>query len=115
MSFTVPGTGQGDPGAAGAWQEPEIRVPVSVIGDAAELMALVAELGEASRDGVIRERIEALLEAKGAEPRPAADWIITSVRRLAREAEGILSCEGIAADRGLARYWRRPLARPQGG
>jgi hypothetical protein len=47
MSFTVPGTGQGDPGAAGAWQEPEIRVPVSVIGDAAELMALVAETGEA--------------------------------------------------------------------
>ena len=117
MSFTVPGSGQGEPEAAvpGTWQEPEISVPVSVIGDAAELMTLVAELVDASRDGVIRGRIEALLEAKGAEPRPAADWIITSVRRLAREAEGILSYEGIAVDRGLARYWRRPLARRQGG
>jgi hypothetical protein len=111
MSFTVPGTGQGDPGAAGAWQEPEIRVPVSVIGDAAEILALVAELIDSGRDGVIRARIEALLDARGAEPRPAADWMITSVRRLAREADAILACEGIACDRGLARYWRRPQAR----
>ena len=78
-------------------------------------MALVAELIDASRDGVIRERIEALLDAKGAEPRPAADWMITSVRRLAREADAILAYEGIACDRGLARYWRRPQARRQGG
>jgi hypothetical protein len=113
MSFTIPGSGQGEPEAAvpGAWQEPEISVPVSVIGDAAELMTLVAELIDASRDGVIRERIEALLEAKGAEPGPAADWMITSVRRLAREADAVLSYEGIACDRGLARYWRRPGTR----
>ena len=81
MSFTIPAAGQDEPEAAvpDAWQEPEISVPVSVIGDAAELMTLVAELIDASRDGVIRERIEALLDAKGAEPRPAADWMITSV------------------------------------
>jgi hypothetical protein len=101
MSFTVPAAGQ---------DEPEITVPVSVIGDAAELMALAAELIDASRDGLIRARIEALLDAKGAEPRPAADWMITSVRRLAREADAILAREGIACDRGLARYWRRPQA-----
>jgi len=95
MSFAIPAAGQ----------EPEVSVPVSVIGDAAELMALVAELIDSSRDGVIRARIEALLEAKGAEPRPAADWMITSVRRLAREAGSILACEGISCDRGLARYW----------
>jgi hypothetical protein len=107
MSFTVPAAGQDEPGAVvpGAWQDPEISVPVSVIGDAAELMALVAELIDASRDGVVRARIEALLEAKGAEPGPAADWMITSIRRLAREADSILACEGISCDRGLARYW----------
>jgi hypothetical protein len=117
MSFTVPAAGQDEPGGAvpGAWQDPEISVPVSVIGDAAELMALVAELIDSSRDGVARARIEALLKAKGAEPGPAAGWMITSIRRLAREAESILACEGISCDRGLARYWRRPQARRQGG
>jgi hypothetical protein len=116
MSFTVPAAGQDGPGAAGVtWQEPEVSVPVSVIGDTAELMALAAELIDASRDGVIRERVEALLDAKGAEPRPAADWMITSVRRLARAAEEILACEGIACDRGLARYWRLPPARRREG
>ena len=60
MSFTVPASRD----------EPEISVPVSVIGDAAELMALVAELIDASRDGVIRARIEALLEARRRPARP---------------------------------------------
>jgi len=117
MSFTIPAAGQDEPESAvpDAWQEPEISVPVSVIGDTAELMTLVAELIDASRDGVIRGRIEALLDAKGAGPRPAADWMITSVRRLAREADAILAYEGMACDRGLARYWRRPQARRQGG
>jgi hypothetical protein len=114
MSFTVPASPQGEPQAADpdAWQEPDITVPVSVIGDTAELMALVAELID--RDGVIRGRIEALLDAKGAEPGPAADWMITSVRRLAARAEAILACEGMACDRGLARYWRRPAWRQEG-
>ena len=113
MTFTVPAAGQDEPQATGpgAWQEPEISVPVSVIGDTAELMALVAELVDAGRDGVVRDRIEALLQAKGAEPRLAADWMITSVRRLAREADAVLSYEGISCDRGLARYLRRPAAR----
>lgn len=116
MSFTVPGSGQGEPEAADVtWQEPEVSVPVSLVGDAAELMALAAELIDAGRDGVVRARVEALLEAKGAEPRPAADWMITSIRRLAREAEAVLACEGIACDRGLARYWRLPRARRQEG
>ena len=39
MSFTVPAVPQ---------DEPEISVPVSVIGDAAELLALVAELIDAA-------------------------------------------------------------------
>lgn len=103
MSFAVP------------QDEPEITVPVSVIGGAAELLALVAELTGAGPDGVIRARIEALMDAKGAEPGPAADWMIASVTALARQAEEILAFEGIACDRGLASYWRRPgTRRPQG-
>ena len=102
MSFTVPAVPQ---------DEPEISVPVSVIGDAAELLALAAELIDTSRDGVLRTRIEALMDAKGAEPGPAADWMITSVRRLAREADSVLAREGISCDRGLARYWRHPGTR----
>lgn len=116
MSFTIP-AGQDEPAAAvpaGPQNEPEVSVPVSVIGDAAELMTLVGELIDASRDGVIRERIEALMDRKGAEPRPAADWMITSVRRLATQADAILAYEGMACDRGLARYWRRPQGRRQG-
>jgi hypothetical protein len=100
--------------APGSCFEPEVSVPVSVIGDTAELMTLAAELIDAGRDGVIRARIEALLDAKGAEPAPAADWMITSVRRLARETDSILSSEGIACDRGLARYWKHPARRPEG-
>jgi hypothetical protein len=102
MSLTVPAAPQ---------DEPEITVPASAIGDAAELLALAAELIDASRDGVIRARIEALMDAKGAEPGPAADWMIASVRALAAGMGAVLTAEGIACDRGLARYWRRPGAR----
>jgi hypothetical protein len=104
MSFTVPAAGQ---------DEPEIIVPVSVIGDAAELLALVAELIDTAPG--IRGQVEALMDRKGAEPGPAADWMIASVNALAREADAILAAEGIACDRGLACYWRRPATRrPEG-
>ena len=98
MPFTVP--------AVPLDEEPEISVPVSVIGGAAELLALVAELIDTAPGS--REHLEALLGRKGAEPGPAADWMIASVRALANQAEEILAFEGIACDRGLARYWRRP-------
>jgi hypothetical protein len=104
MSLAVPGVPA---------DEPEITVPVSVIGDAAELLALVAELIDTAPGG--REQVEALMEAKGAEPGPAADWMIASVNALARQAGAILAVEGIACDRALARYWRRPGTRRQGG
>jgi hypothetical protein len=102
MSFTVPAVPR---------DEPEIIVPVSVIGDAAELLALVAELIDTAPGGTVRTEIEALLDRMGAEPGPAADWMIASVTALARRAEEILAYEGIACDRGLARYWRRPGTR----
>lgn len=93
--------------------EPEITVPVSVIGDAAELAALVAEFIDTAPGA--RGQVEALMGRKGAEPGPAADWMIASVGALARRAEEILAFEGIACDRGLAAYWRRPRTRRQGG
>jgi hypothetical protein len=101
MSFTVPA------------DEPEIIVPVSVIGDAAGLLALVAELIDTAPG--IRGQVEALMDRKGAEPGSAADWMIASVTALARKAEEILAYEGIACDRGLACYWRRPATRRQEG
>jgi hypothetical protein len=104
MSLTVPGAAQ---------DEPEVTVPVSVVGGAAELLALVAELLDTAPGA--RGQVEALLDRKGAEPGPAADWMIASVNALARQAEEILAFEGIACDRGLARYWRRPGTRRQGG
>ena len=104
MSLAVPGASQG---------EPEVTVPVSVIGDAAELLALVAELIDTAPGA--RGQVEALMDRKGAAPGPAADWMIASVNALARQAEEILAFEGIACDRGLARYWRRPGTRRQGG
>jgi hypothetical protein len=106
MSFTVPAAPQ---------DEPQVSVPVSVIGDAAELLALVAELIGTAPGGAVRAQIEALMARKGAEPGPAADWMIASVGALARQAEEILAFEGIACDRGLARYWRRPGTLRQGG
>jgi hypothetical protein len=107
MSFTVP--------AAASQDEPEVSVPVSVIGDAAELLALVAELIDTAPGGAVRAQIEALMARKGAEPGPAADWMIASAGALARQAEEILAFESIACDRGLARYWRRPGTLRQGG
>jgi len=102
MSFTVPAVPQ---------DEPEVGIPAGTAGQAAEILALAAELIDASPDGALRARIEALMDAKGADPGPAADWMITSVRALAREMDAILAAEGIACDRGLARYWRRPGTR----
>lgn len=104
MSLIVPGDCQ---------DEPEVTVPVSVVGGAAELLALVAELIDTAPGA--REQVEALMDRKGAEPGPAADWMIASVWALARQAEEILAYEGMACDRGLAAYWRRPGTRRQGG
>jgi len=104
MSLAVPGACQ---------DEPEVTVPVSVIGSAAELLALAAELIDTAPGA--REQVEALMDRKGAEPGPAADWMIASISALARQAEEILAFEGIACDRGLAAYWRRPRTRRQGG
>src|ERR1700678_4771622 len=85
MSFTIPAPGQDEPAAAvpaAPQDEPEVSVPVSVIGDAAELLALVAELIGTAPGA--REQVEALMGRKGAQPGTAADWMVAPVRAPAR-------------------------------
>jgi hypothetical protein len=97
MSFTVPPVPQ---------DEPEIAVPAFDAGEAAEILALVAGLLAAEPEaGMAAVRF---LEAKGADPLPALDWLAEAAGRLAGELEAALSHEGIAIDRALARYWRKP-------
>ena len=74
MSFTVPAAGQ---------DEPEISVPVSVIGDTAELLALAAELIDTAPGA--REQIEALMDRKGAEPGPPSS--LDEARRSGRSVD----------------------------
>lgn len=102
MSRTVPGSAPEEP------EEPQILVPASFVGDTAELMTLVAELID-TVPGVC-EQVRAFMDARGAEPVPAADWMTVSVIALARQARDILAFEGMAFEPGLDAY-RRPPAR----
>jgi len=86
--------------------EPDVCVPASLVGGAAEILALVGDMAGHDRDGTFRARVEDFMEEIGAEPRAAADWLLGSVRRLAREAEEALAREGVAVDRELPCYWR---------
>ena len=64
MSFTVPPVPQ---------DEPEIAVPAFDAGEAAEILALVAGLLAAEPEaGTAAARF---LEARGASPLPAVDWL----------------------------------------
>ena len=48
------------------------------------------------------------LEAAGAGPLPALSWLAEGAGRVAGELEAALPDAGIACDRTLPRYWRRP-------
>jgi hypothetical protein len=97
MSFTVPAVPQ---------DEPEVFVPAGAVGEAAEILALVAGLLAAEPEaGMAAVRF---LEAKGSDPLPALNWLAEAAGRLAGELEAALSYEGIACDRVLARYRGKP-------
>lgn len=97
MSFTVPAVAEG---------EPEIAVPAFGAGEAAEILALVAGLLESEPEaGMAAVRF---LEARGADPLPALDWLAEGAGRLAGELGAALSHAGIACDRVLDRYRRQP-------
>jgi hypothetical protein len=87
-------------------EEPDVAVPASGAGEAAEILALLAALLAAEPEaGMAACR---LLEARGADPLPALDWLAEGAGRLAGVLDGALSYEGIACDRVLDRYRRQP-------
>ena len=96
MSFTV----------AVPQDEPGVAVPAGIIGEAAEILALIGKLLAAEPEaGTAAARF---LDAAGASPLPALDWLTEGAGRVAGELEAALSHAGIASDRVLPRYWRRP-------
>ena len=86
--------------------EPDITVPAGTIGTAAEVLALTSELIASEPD--VTAAVARFLAGKGARPLPATTWLITSISGLAAELDGVLAAEGIACDRGLARYQTAP-------
>ncbi len=97
MTFTMP---------AVPADEPDVSVPAGAIGEAAEILALVSGLLAAEPEAAAAA--SRFLDGKGADPLPAASWLITGAGRVAGELEAALAAEGIACDRVLPRYWRRP-------
>jgi hypothetical protein len=96
MSFSVPVL----------QDEPDVAVPAGTIGEAAEILALAGEL-IAAEPGIAAAAAR-LLESRGADPGPAASWLLAGFSRVAGELEAALAAGGVACDRVLARYWRRP-------
>jgi hypothetical protein len=86
--------------------EPDITVPAGTIGTAAEVLALISELIASEPD--VTAAVARFLAGKDARPLPATAWLITSISGLAAKLDGVLAAEGIACDRGLARYQKAP-------
>ncbi len=85
--------------------EPDAAVPAGTIGEAAEILALVGGL---LADPEAGKAAAWFLDAAGADPLPALSWLMEGAGRVAGELEAALSDAGIACDRILPRYWRRP-------
>jgi hypothetical protein len=86
--------------------EPDVAVPAFDAGEAAEILALVSGLLAAEPGaGAVAARF---LEARGADPLPAVEWLAEAAGRLAGELDAVLSHAGIACDRVLDRYRRQP-------
>jgi len=97
MPFAVPAVPEDEPDAA---------VPAGTIGEAAEILALIGGLLAADPEaGTAAARF---LDAAGADPLPALSWLVEGAGRVAGELEAALSDAGVACDRILPRYWRRP-------
>jgi len=96
MSLSVPAVPQ---------DEPEVFVAAGIVGEAAEILALVTALLAAEPETLTAAA--RFLETQGADPLPALDWLAGGAGRLAGELEAALSFEGIAVDRVLPRYRRQ--------
>jgi hypothetical protein len=99
MSITSPGAYQpgqdeecGPHVVAGAW----------MIGEAAEILALVA--AAAAAEPAIRPALARFLAGRGADPAHAMSWLVTRAAELAAGLGGALAEEGISVDPVLGRY-----------
>ena len=86
--------------------KPDVPVPVFDAGEAAEILALVSGLLAAEPEAAAAA--SRFLAARGADPLAALGWLAEGAGRLAGELEAALSHAGIACDRVLDRYRRRP-------
>ena len=86
--------------------EPDITAAAGTTGAAAGVLALISELIASEPDVTVAAA--RFLAGQGASPLPATTWLITSISGLAAKLDGVLAAEGIACDRGLARYQKAP-------
>lgn len=82
--------------------DPHITVSASMIGQAAEVLALIARA--AAAEPAIMPALARFLAAQGADPAYAMDWLVTRAAELAAGLGGALAMEGISVDPVLDRY-----------
>lgn len=99
MSITSPGGYQ--PGQDEECQ-PYVVAGAGMIGEAAEVLALVAAAAHA--EPAIMPALARFLAGRGADPAHAMSWLVTRAAELAAALGGALADEGISADPVLDRY-----------
>jgi hypothetical protein len=82
--------------------DPQVAVSAWAIGEAAEILALVA--GAAAAEPAIKPALARFLAGKGADPAHAMSWLVTRAAALAAELGGALALEGISIDPVLDSY-----------
>jgi hypothetical protein len=99
MSITSPGAYQpGQDEECG----PHVVVGAWMIGEAAEILTLVA--AAAAAEPAIRPALARFLAGRGADPAHAMSWLVTRAAELAAGLGGALAEEGISVDPVLDRY-----------
>jgi hypothetical protein len=99
MSITSPGGYQ--PGQDEEC-DPYVVAGAGMIGEAAEILALVA--AAAAAEPAIRPALARFLARRGADPAHAMSWLVTRAAGLAAELGQTLADEGISVDPVLDRY-----------
>jgi hypothetical protein len=82
--------------------DPRIAVSAWTIGEAAEILALLA--AAAAAEPAIRPALGRFLAGQGADPAHAMSWLVTRARELAAGLGGALASAGISIDPVLDRY-----------
>lgn len=82
--------------------DPHVVVSAGMIGEAAEVLALVA--AAAAAEPAIRPALARFLAGRGADPAHAMSWLVTRAAELAAGLGGALADEGISVDPVLDRY-----------